>query len=316
MVRKIYYIVVSFFLTRVLFLGGGYSYLLEIGKNNSILCGLLGMLLGYFILYLFYKRGINKYVCIFISISVLLVNILSNTILVNTYMLFNTPRIIIMSLFVFGILWASKKEFNLIFRFSLISICLSIPILVMVYSGLFPIVNFINLKPYFDIDIINLIKGSIIFMVNSLLPNLLLLDYKDNLKFKDIGFGYVLGCLSIMYMLFLVIGIYGSEFASIIRFPEYLILKKFNILNFLSNVENILIMVWIFNLLISGWICLKVLRDNLSNKLFYLIIIILFIGIEIFFNRNYVNVLFIRNYIYIVWGILIIWGLLFKKNKN
>ena len=50
MIKKSYYIILSFFLTRVLFLGGGYTVLLNIGKNSSILCGLLGMLLGYFVL--------------------------------------------------------------------------------------------------------------------------------------------------------------------------------------------------------------------------------------------------------------------------
>ena len=153
-------------------------------------------------------------------------------------------------------------------------------------------------------------------MVNSIIPNILLLNYKDKLKFKDISIGYVLGCLTTIYLMYLIISIYGIDFAMIVRFPEYLILKKFTILNYISNVENILILVWIFNLLISGWLAIRVLRDNLDKRVFYIFIIIFLLGIEFFLNRNYVNILFIRNYSYIVWIVLLILSLIIKKKKN
>ncbi len=317
MIKKSYYIILSFFLTRVLFLGGGYTVLLNIGKNSSILCGLLGMLLGYFVLYLLYKKDyINNYICILISIGVLLINILSNTILTNTYLLYKTPSIIVMGIYLIAILWSSLKEFKIILRFSLLAICLSIPILIFVYLGLWPIGEISNLKPFFNTEMIDILKGILVFMVNSIIPNILLLNYKDKLKFKDISIGYVLGCLTTIYLMYLIISIYGIDFAMIVRFPEYLILKKFTILNYISNVENILILVWIFNLLISGWLAIRVLRDNLDKRVFYIFIIIFLLGIEFFLNRNYVNILFIRNYIYIVWIVLLILSLIIKKKKN
>lgn len=317
MINKYYYIILSFFLTRVLFLGGGYTVLLNIGKNSSILCGILGMLLGYFILYLLYKKKqINEMVCVLISIGVLLINILSNTILTSTYLLYKTPTLIIMGLFLGVIWWASKKDFKIIYRFALVSICLSIPILGLVYFGLFPIGEIDNLKPFLDTKWLDLVKGILFFMVNSILPNILLLNYKKDLKYKDVGIGYIFGCLTTIYLTYLIISIYGIEMATVIRFPEYLILKKFTFLNYVSNVENILIMVWIFNLLISGWICLKVLRDNWDRKILFIFIILFFLGIEFFLNKNYVNVLLIRNNIHIVWGILLILCLVLKKKKS
>jgi len=57
MINKRQYFILSFYLTRVLFLGIGFSVLVGISKNSLIISSFLGMLLGYFLLYLFYKKG-------------------------------------------------------------------------------------------------------------------------------------------------------------------------------------------------------------------------------------------------------------------
>ena len=44
------YRILSFFLTRSLFLGGCFSLLVNISKNSMIISGIIGMLLGYFLL--------------------------------------------------------------------------------------------------------------------------------------------------------------------------------------------------------------------------------------------------------------------------
>lgn len=317
MIKKQHYIVLSFFLTRVLFLGGGYSLFIRIGRNSSILCGFLGMLLGYFLLYLLYKKGkIHPFVCVLISIGVLFTNILSNTILTDTYLLYKTPTLVIMVVFFLVLLWASKKEFKILLRVSLASILIAIPILILVYTGLFPIASIENLKPLFDTSNLSFLQGILFFAVTSLLPNILLLNYKEKLPFKVVGLGYILGCLTDIYLLFLILSIYGASFASIIRFPEYLILKKFSVLDYVSNVENILIMVWIFNLLLSGWLCMKVIRESTSKKVFYGFLFLFFLWIEFFFNRHYTHILFIKNYSYWIWSFLILLSFLCKKNKN
>ena len=74
MIKKLEYIVLSFFLTRALFLGGCFSLLINIASNSMIISGILGMLMGYFILYLLYKRrgyvsNIIKVLIVFIVAS-------------------------------------------------------------------------------------------------------------------------------------------------------------------------------------------------------------------------------------------------------
>ena len=46
------------------------------------------------------------------------------------------------------------------------------------------------------------------------------------MKFKDISIGYVAASLLMILVLFFILGIYGYEFASYLRFPEYAIIKN------------------------------------------------------------------------------------------
>ena len=41
------YNILSFYLTRLLFIGSGFPIMIDVTKNNSILCGILGLILGY-----------------------------------------------------------------------------------------------------------------------------------------------------------------------------------------------------------------------------------------------------------------------------
>ena len=144
----------------------------------------------------------------------------------------------------------------------------------------------------------------------------MLLKYKDNLKFKDVSIGYILGCLSIVFVIFVILGIYGGDFASILRFPEYLILKKINILDYISNVENILIMEWIINIIIGSLFCSKVLKDDLNKRSFLLILIGIFILVNNFLNKNYIYILYVKAYSYYIFFGTILLSLIWKGRKR
>ena len=71
-------------------------------------------------------------------------------------------------------------------------------------------------------------------------------------------------------VLFLIISIYGSDFSSIVRFPEFMILKKIDILGYFNNLENVLVTEWMVNIFICAFICCRVIKDicpNLSHSL-------------------------------------------------
>ncbi|MGN1372004.1 MAG: GerAB/ArcD/ProY family transporter [Candidatus Coprovivens sp.] len=317
MINKRQYNILSFYLTRSLFLGTGLSLLVGLSNNDILITGFVGLLLGYFLLYLFFKKGyVNNIVNIIIAISVLFINTLSNTILTNTFLLYTTPSLFIVLLFFLILIYASKFKFTIIGRISEVFIVVSFLEILLSLLGLFPFVELDNLLPLFNTKIINIMKGVLVFTASALLPNILLINYKDNLRFRDVQWGYIVGSLLMIIVLFLTITIYGSKFATMIRFPEFLILKKINIMGYFNNVENILVVEWMINILITALLCVKVIRDSCPKILFYIIIIGLLVGSEFIFTNSYANILLIKEYFYYIGLILILLGLITKKNKN
>lgn len=317
MITKRQYNILSFYLTRTLFLGGGFTLLIKLSKNDFLISCILGMLLGYFLLYCFFKKGnVCKVMSSIVAILTLVMGTLSNTVLTSNYLLFTTPTLLIVLLFFISLLYASKKEFKVIGRVTEIFIFISIIEIVLSLFSLFSLVKVDRLLPLCTTNTLNIIKGIMVFASASILPNILLINYKDDIKFKDVHLGYIVGCLLMIVVIFFVISIYGSEFASMVRFPEFLILKKIDFMGYLSNIENVLVTEWMFNVLISSWVCVKVLRDNMDKRIFYLLIVVLVLGSEFFLNRNYVNVLYVKQYFYyIAFGIVIL-SLVIKKRKN
>lgn len=320
MINKRQYIILSFFLTRALFLGGCFSLLVKLTKNSMLIAGGIGILVGYFLLYLLYKMKstVSSVVKVLICVFILLINTLSSNMLTSNYLLSNTPTFFILFLFFVVLLYGNSKKTEIIARVSEVVILFSFLIYVLGYIGISTNIDFTKLFPIMNSNFTNVMKGIIIFSAASLLPNILLLDYKDKLKFKDISIGYIIGCISILLIMFFILTIYGSELSSIARFPEYLILKKINIMNYITNLENVLVMEWIVNIIICCLFSIKVLSSCLKDikLLFYLVIITLFAGCELFLFRNYSYVLFIKNYIYYGCFILVIFSLFFRKRKT
>ena len=318
MINKKQYIILSFFLTRVLFAGGGFSLIVGISRNDLLITSFLGMLLGYFILYLLYRKGtINKHICSLRCIIVLLLNTLADTTLTSTYLLYTTPTLFILLFYILVLSYGASKEMKVIGRVSEICIPCQILLYLFIPVALCPLVQIDKMLPLFNTSFMNFIKGIIIFTGTSLLPNIILLNYKDNLKFKDVSKGYLLGCTGLIIISFFIISVYGSEFASMLRFPEYLILKKIELFGYVSNVENILVMEWIMNLVISGLFAIKVLKDNLNN-IYLLATIILGIVLinELVLNNSYANILMVKNYIYYLFIFIIGFSLIIKKSKK
>ena len=317
MINKRQYNILSFYLTRTLFLGGGFTLLIKLSKNDFLITSILGMLLGYFFLYLFFRKD---YVCKFMSsivaIVVLFMGILTNTILTSNYLLFTTPTLLLILIFLLSLLYAAKKEFKVIGRVSEIFIYISFVEITLALVSLFKLVDVCRLLPMFMSNTMNIVKGIIVFAGASVLPNILLINYKEDIEFRDVHLGYIVGSLLMIVVLFFVISIYGSEFSSNVRFPSFLILKKIDIMGYVSNIENVLVTEWMFNMLLTSWVCIKVLKNNFNSKIFGIVIILLVIFINYVLNNNFINMSFVKEYFYYFVFVLCIVSLLIKKRKN
>ena len=315
--NKTEYNILSFYLTRVLFMGGGFSLLVNVCHNNLLISSFLGILLGYFLLFLIYKKGnINKIMKIIISLVILIINIIGVTALTSTHLLFKTPSIIVVIALVLVLLYGSKKDIKNIGWIAFILIFISSFIVGLACLNLFRYTKLTNLLPLFDTGVMDFIKGIIIFAGTSTLPNVLLIEYKGNMKFKDISIGYFIGALLMILVLFFINGTYGYEFASILRFPEYSILRNIDLFNFLTNIENIFMLEWISCIIVCGLLCFKVLRNNTKPRMFYTIISLLVFGIYTMLIMNYPNVLYVKEYFYYLFILLMLLALLIRKEKS
>lgn len=309
------YVTLSIYLSRSLFIGGVFSLLVSTGYNTIIISSIIGMILGFIILMLFKKKGgLNKYVLFIISIIVLLINILSSTILVDSYLLLDTPSIVIIGSFllliVYGVFKLNSRIELLSFGFFIISFF----IILVACSSLFLSIDFKNYFPIFNSSIGSIIKCCLIFCSSSLLPNLVVMN--DNNSFKNIILGYFIGCIINILSLLLILGIYGYELGSIVRFPEYLVLKNVNIFNSIGNIENIIVMEWITCLIISSCSMVNYIYRNYGRKFIIIFLVIVCILINNVFIYNYSNVLLIKYYDYYVFIILIILSLVIKKEQG
>ena len=296
MIKKNEYIIASFYLTRLLIIGNGFNMLIKSGQNDCILASILGFLLGYFLLYIsFKKKNLNNSLINLISISSIIISILAGCILIDNYLLFKTPSyIIILTFFILFLYGSSKniKHIGITTTSFLLFSSITIPLMII---WLIILIKPSNYLPLFITHIFKLIKTILIFSTLTLTPNLILLKLKGNLKFKDVAKGYIYGSLYIIIMLIFIIGVYGYKLSTIIRFPEYSILKKIYFFNKISNIENILILEWITTISISCIYCFKTLKMNLKKKYFYFLILIIFIIICYFSSNKFSYIMTIKN---------------------
>lgn len=294
MIKKYQYIILSFFLTRVLFSGSGISLLIQISQENVVISSILGTLLGSFLLYIYYhKDNLNHKILCLLSFSILFITIISNTILIDDFLLSKTPSWIILFSFIFLLLYSSKNDINSSCHIGTLSLPVTIFTIVICLIGLVPLMKVDNLLPIFNIKIKNFIKAILIFAVITISPNIVLLSKKNNLKFKDVLLGYLLGSLFIIIYILAVILVYGVPLASIIRYPEYAVLKKIYFFRVFGNIENILVLEWIISGIISSIFLVNFLKNNI-NKLFVILFIILFVGVLLCINCSYTVLLIIK----------------------
>ena len=345
MMNKRQYMITYYYLGRALFLGTALSYLLDVANNGSVLSALIGAILGVlFSILLFYiikkndnilrllnkgfSGNIGKLILLVIGIILLNHILVSIGTLASSFYLVNTPYIVISLGIGILIYYAINKGLNGFIRSIEILFPLSILFFLfknLSYGNMWSLDNF---KPYLNCDFGAIIKGAIIFFVNTIAPSILLLNYNNKGNFKYHIIGYLLGACTVLITIVMIIGILGFPLADLFRYPEYMILKKVSFLNFIENVENILTISLIFDSIVVGVLATKLIRDIINSwvksekfikiwdGLFLIIMALISTGI---FNENYANTLLLYKYEYLVLlGLIssLIIIILFKLKKS
>ena len=108
-----------------------------------------------------------------------------------------------------------------------------------------------------------------------------------------------LGTIFIFSIVSITLGVLGINLASVYQYPEYIVLKRIELFNFIDQVENIINFQWILGLFILISFCVYCISNtikpnNKSKILPILIITILTLTTNCFFT----NITIFNHYIY------------------
>ena len=334
---------IIYFLTQSLFLGFGISILFSISSKDCYIGALLGLLIGFVIIYLYSKflelkkkrnlkeilkqnkiLGIFVYLLLIIASYILLIySLVIYKVFVASFMLIKTPEILLLiPIVIFGT-YGAFKGLTVINRVAESLIPIALGLAAFAFLGIVGLFDTSNFLPILTTTPTNFFKTAITFAGISTFPNLLTIHYQEKPKYMLTT--YSLTCLLIIATIIYVNGILVEEIVHIYRFPEYMVLKQLKLFQFIEKVENILSIAWIFNifiLLMTSIHSIKELLPNKKPKIITVIILILTLYmIDKVFAFNYVNELRIYKllpYISIIIPLIIIIPLLYlaKKKKS
>lgn len=272
---------------------------------------------------------------IFIVISFIMgISYMYNLIIfINSQFLNNTPQLLIGIVFSLVIIYANIKGLKTLTRLSFILIIINILLFLIPVIYLIPKANLENLKPIlvngFNKPFVGAFK---IVLLN--INNIFILSIIPKNKFenknkthKTIILSYITSIIIMFLIIFLTISSLGINLTKIYQYPEYIVLKKINLFNFLNRIENIIVLQWIngnfFSLSMIVYFISNTFKYENQSKILPTIITfsLLICSLTIFKNNTqfnnfiYYTLPYIRIFIIltlIIITILIIW----KKRKN
>ncbi len=212
--------------------------------------------------------------------------------------------------FFFGliIIYVVTKGIETISRVSLILLFFTTIIFIISMYGLISYFDINNLKPFLEFGLSSTFKGSIHLLCVNFFPLFLLLtipknQITDNKHFHKWLIGaYIFSTVLMFLIVFAIISNLGINLATIYQYPEYLILKRINLFNFLDRIENILSMqrimkMFMFLCFCTFFVANTIKAHNKSKILPIIIVLIIYLISENVFKNNTMFNRFLLKYV-------------------
>ena len=310
---------ISYFAAKSLFLGIGYSLSFDACGNDTWLSFILGSLLGLMFCYMLKKimdhkkhRNLTDLLkeMSFTGIIVRIILILFTLVIINeilfiiqifakSFFLIDSNTFLIILPIVLLATYVGFKGYKLL---SYVSECIfPIAIFFTVVGCLAALskIDLENLKPILSHTNFEMIKGIFYYFSLSAIPNLLMLDL--DLEDNDLTKPYLFTTFVVTLLAVFIVGILGPFLITIYRFPEYMVLKNIEILNFIEKVENIISISWILDnfilLCLATCFLKRLLPEKYNNYTYLTLITTIFLIICLVFGNNYIKDLKIYLYL-------------------
>ncbi len=213
-----------------------------------------------------------------------------------------TPTLAIAIMFFLAITYILTKGITVIARTHVILLYFGIILFLLALFGLSGEISFANIKPMLESGWKPIFNGSMSFIAFNVLPIFVLTSIPKNYVFdtkhyhRNIFIAYLLGSFSLFTTLFFILSIFGPNLALLYQYPEFHLLKLITLGGFITRVEGIIALHWLFDLfafIVIGlyfvtqyikddW-CLK---DKFGNPFIILISILLIFATEHIFKNN------------------------------
>lgn len=327
----------AFLLPITMFFGIGLSNIVKETAESFWLSIIIGVVFGLIIvlgveeIFTVDNEGIickaNKwqsfiYVLISIVFIMLATAILTNLI-VSIYLTEVNPFIICLPLIIMMIYGAYKGE-DTTAKISVILLIYCIILSICILLTLTREIKFTNFLPLFNTKPIKIISQSFNYAICSTTPLIILGVYGinniENYKKNSLLKSYILSSLLILLIFGLTVGVLGVNMTELYRYPEYIVLKKISLFQFINNIENFMaffwILIYIIFILLSGSF-MKNSLENLSVKkwIFPTISLLILVVLYFTFFKQINYLLFLYKYqTYILSGCLGLFILINIKN--
>lgn len=292
------YLSLTHFFSKALFLGIGVSKILIDARESSIFALLLGSIMGVIILWFISKLNyynINgfKKVIMFILIFVLFIIGLDElTNLISSIYLIDSNTFFIMLPLLLVILYMNSKDITVNLKIANMLLFIFAGMVLISFFGLIPEIDVLNYLPLFNISFKKVLFAAFEFALFSTVPNILYGGIKHNFKSnnftKKLLVRYLLSNLFISIIIITTQGVMGIDLIELFKYPEYVVLKKISLLDFINNIENILSFCLIFVIYIFLSICSKELYDMCYETFKKKWIYPVFLVVSLFFISNYI----------------------------
>lgn len=276
-----------------LFSGIGTYNIIKSAKTDAYISVLISYLIGFIILGLFiyimnYRKDLNinlkikylfgKYlgfiinclinILIFIIGGVLLYNISNFAI---SQFLSETPLLIFMLLLGIILIYNVSLGIENISRVSVIFLGIICLLTIISTAGILPSFELSNLKPFLENGIEKPFKSGISLTLTNVIPIFTLLiipkdKISDQKLNKHLILFYSFACFFTFLAILLTLGALGIYLSELYQYPEYTVLKKISLFNFIDRIENFIYIKWILSSVISLSLIIYYISSSVKEK--------------------------------------------------
>lgn len=305
------YNTLQYFNMRSLFIGIGISRILASAHELHPISVLIGTLIGLLMLKFIKIELKNNIINTIISIILLTCSFVIVINLISTMYLNHMMKILIGIPLILLLMYILKCKEVLIYRISNIMIGFVVFFYFFVILSLLPNVDISNLM-YTNVSIKSIIISALEYAIISTTPTFIL-RYKETSNIP-IYKTYILSSISMLFMMFITYLIIGPNLSDLFRYPEYMVLKSINISGSLTNLENMLSLIWLIDAIMFIICCGNTIKKQVKKKSIINIILVFILLLATIISKYYQ--LIISVYLYIIPILLICLISLYLVNRK